>query len=847
MRRLLDAVLFDLDGVLTSTTALHIDCWKRTFDPLLAELGQAAVRRAARVRRPRRRQAPRRRRARLPALARASSSPRRRSSTPSATQAGARRAGARRATASRRSRARCAGCASCAHAGVRTAVVSSSANARAGAPRRRASTTCSTLPSTAARSRASACAASRRPTASSRPRAASACRPARRRGRGRARRRRRRPRRWLRARDRRGPQRRPRTSCAPPAPTSSSTTSGSSSMTARHAAARERLLRRLVERTVARSSSGASSPTPAALESVFAVGNGYLGVRGAPEEGRPAYDAGVVLNGFHETGRSSIPRTPTASPAPARRSSTPTDGTIVRLFVDDEPFDLATARVLRFERVLDMRAGVLRREVEFETRARRAGCSCARAGSPRSRDRHLAAIDYEVEALDGAAARRDLLRAASPTSRGGGRRRPAPRQGLRRAGRSTRWRPRTRRHRARAARSRRRNSGLELACGMDHVVDGARRVDVETTRRRRRRAASSCSPSSRRAAAAPAQVRRLPLGGRAPRRATSSRAPTARSTARRRDGYDAVELAHARARRGRSGRAATCEVDGAPEIQQAVRFNLFQLMQATARGEGLGVPAKGVTGRGYEGHYFWDTEIYVVPFLIHTSPEWARQVLRVPLRDARRRAPAGARGRPRAARCSRGARSTARRPRPGTRPAPRSTTSTPTSPTRMHHYNRVTGDLGFLLEQRRRGARRDGALLDGARLLLRAPRRAVLHQRASPGPDEYTTVVDNNAYTNLMAKENLEVAVARHRVARGRRPAARTPRSSRATGLTRRRGRGLAPRGRADVRAAPRGARHRAPGRALPRAQALGLRGHAAREATRCCCTTTRSSSTATR
>jgi alpha,alpha-trehalose phosphorylase len=41
MRRLLDAVLFDLDGVLTSTTALHIDCWTRTFDPLLAELGQA--------------------------------------------------------------------------------------------------------------------------------------------------------------------------------------------------------------------------------------------------------------------------------------------------------------------------------------------------------------------------------------------------------------------------------------------------------------------------------------------------------------------------------------------------------------------------------------------------------------------------------------------------------------------------------------------------------------------------------------------------------------------------------------------------------------------------------------
>ena len=39
------------------------------------------------------------------------------------------------------------------------------------------------------------------------------------------------------------------------------------------------------------------------------------------------------------------------------------------------------------------------------------------------------------------------------------------------------------------------------------------------------------------------------------------------------------------------------------------------------------MPAKGVTGHGYEGHYFWDTEIYVVPFLAHTSPQWARQLL----------------------------------------------------------------------------------------------------------------------------------------------------------------------------------------------------------------------------
>ena len=76
----------------------------------------------------------------------------------------------------------------------------------------------------------------------------------------------------------------------------------------------------------------------------------------------------------------------------------------------------------------------------------------------------------------------------------------------------------------------------------------------------------------------------------------------------------------------------------------------------------------------------------------------------------------------------------------------------------MRHYAWVTGDLGFVLERGRRGAGRDRAAVDGARVLLRAPRRAFCINGVT-GPDEYTTVVDNNAYTNLMARENLEGAV----------------------------------------------------------------------------------------
>ena len=80
-------------------------------------------------------------------------------------------------------------------------------------------------------------------------------------------------------------------------------------------------------------------------------------------------------------------------------------------------------------------------------------------------------------------------------------------------------------------------------------------------------------------------------------------------------------------------------IEGPGDIQQAVRFNLFQLRQASARVEGHGIAAKGLTGRGYEGQYFWDTEIYVLPCLTYTQPHVARRLLhfRYEMLDAARR------------------------------------------------------------------------------------------------------------------------------------------------------------------------------------------------------------------
>src|SRR3712207_3646588 len=120
-------------------------------------------------------------------------------------------------------------------------------------------------------------------------------------------------------------------------------------------------------------------------------------------------------------------------------------------------------------------------------------------------------------------------------------------------------------------------------------------------------------------------------------------------------------------------------------------------MQATARAEGHGVPAKGLTGRGYEGHYFWDGEVYVAPFLVHANPGWARQVLQFRcdmLGAARRRAAeVGHRGALYPWRTIDGQEASAWYAAGTAQYHINADVAYA-----MHHYNRVSGDLRFLLE-----------------------------------------------------------------------------------------------------------------------------------------------------
>ncbi len=226
-----------------------------------------------------------------------------------------------------------------------------------------------------------------------------------------------------------------------------------------------------------------------------------------------------------------------------------------------------------------------------------------------------------------------------------------------------------------------------------------------------------------------------PLAGRGPRPAARRPAPVARRLL---------------------GALATSRSPGQPEVQQAVRWNLFQLAQASARAEGTGIPAKGVTGSGYGGHYFWDTEVYVLPFLTYTTPRAARNALRFryTLLDA--------------------ARSRAKQLAQHGALFPWRTINGEEASayyaagTAQYHidadisyalsqYLAATGDIDFLT--------REGIdmLVETARMWVdlgfwRNEEDGTFHIHGVTGPDEYTTVVNDNLFTNVMARFNLRRA-----------------------------------------------------------------------------------------
>jgi alpha,alpha-trehalose phosphorylase len=485
-------------------------------------------------------------------------------------------------------------------------------------------------------------------------------------------------------------------------------------------------------------------------ESIFALANGHLGLRGNLDEGEPCGLSGTYLNGFYESYPLEYGERGYGWPEDGQKLVAVPDGKVIRLLVEDEPFDVHRGQLERHERTLDLRTGVLRREVQWRS-------EYGRAVKVRSQrlvsfsDRNVAAFCFEVEAVDEplrVAIQSDLV--ANKEPQGGG---DDPR-----AGRS--FGPVLEsqlavEHGLRVVLAHRtRRSGLALAAGMEHVFSAPGPVDTTT----------QSEPDLGRVSLTVALEPGKPL------RVVKLLAyhwSSVESIEWLRDQVDA-SLESARAR-GFEDLAASqrsfldefwanadIELDGDLDIQQAIRFALFHVFQASVRADGRGIPAKGLTGPGYDGHAFWDTESFVLPVLTYTAPQAVRSALRwrhstLPL--ARHRADQlGLRGAAFPWRTIGGQECS------GYWPAGSAAFHVNASiATAVARYVAATDDTTF---ERETGLE---LLIETARVWLSLGHRDLSGRfriDGVTGPDEYSALVDNNVYTNLMARRNLEAAVA---------------------------------------------------------------------------------------
>ena len=487
-------------------------------------------------------------------------------------------------------------------------------------------------------------------------------------------------------------------------------------------------------------------------ESIFALSNGHIGLRGNLDEGEPHGLPGSYLNSVYEVRPLPYAEAGYGYPESGQTVINVTNGKIIRLLVDDEPFDIRYGNLHSHERILDLRAGTLTRQVDWSSPAgARIRVTSVRMVS--LTQRAIAAISYTVEPVDSKlrlvlqseiVANEELPPAGND---------PRLSAILQNALVSEEHQSSNDGAPARAVLVHRtRLSGLRIAAGMSHVINGPERMAIRTE------SYDDLGRVTVAAEVAPGEqiqiVKHIGYGWSSGRsRPALIDQVVAALAAAHLTGWDGL-VAEQRAYLDEFWEGADVEVDGDAEIQQAVRFGLFHILQAGARAEYRPIAAKGLTGTGYDGHTFWDTETFVLPVLMYTHPSAAADALRwrhLVLPEAKRHATElGLAGAAFPWRTIRGQECSGYWP----------------AGTAAFHINAdIANAVGRYLD-----ATEDSAFEEevGLELLVETARLwrslgqhdAVGRFRIDgvTGPDEYSAIKDNNVYTNLMAQRNMAYA-----------------------------------------------------------------------------------------
>lgn len=502
--------------------------------------------------------------------------------------------------------------------------------------------------------------------------------------------------------------------------------------------------------------------------SLYALANGSLGVRGGFEEGRGdgdgCYLAAVYEHNpihYHERFRGFALSTDTRVPV--------ADGKRIEVWLGEQRLDPETAEVLAFERELDLHAGALRRRMRLrdaqgatvEIQAERVVPLNVHPGAC-----DLLAIRYRVSSIDytGPIALVSAIESGRQAAAQG----DDPRIGVSGSEGLLANGARADAVQARYGQRTRRGTGAVL-CGQRHRLPAGdanlRYADAEADEARAaQRYEAQLTPG-----ASVVLEKFVAYASAAEAGGLDARVDSALSAAVE-AGYEALAALQSGAM-AEFWRDAELSIDGDPDSELALRFNLFHLWQSAGRDGVAGTAAKGLTGEGYEGHCFWDTEAFVLPVMAYTAPEVARAML-----QARHGMLEAARAHAREMNHSAGALYPWRTIGGGECSAHYPSGSA------AYHINAAiayaiglyldaSDDVGFLFDG---GAE---MLFETARIWPQIghynPRRGgafCIHEVT--GPDEYTAMVDNNYYTNRLAQQHLLRAVAVWRRLHAQRPEA---------------------------------------------------------------------------
>jgi alpha,alpha-trehalose phosphorylase len=497
-------------------------------------------------------------------------------------------------------------------------------------------------------------------------------------------------------------------------------------------------------------------------EAIFSTSNGYIGIRGNFEEGEPVQELGTFISGFHESWPITYGEEAFGFAKTGQTMLNVTDAHIIKLFVDDEPFSLRHADIQDFERALDFKQGLLSRSLIWDTAAgKKIKVESERIVS--FPQRHLVAIKYTVTALNSDAylAIDSRMVCQERTQGTGGDPRKAGKFGHQVynaeidhsigyrmiLGHSTN------------------NSQLRIVCGMDHQLDTNNHSDFTLSHNKFDGKiiftidAKENEPVT--------LYKYISYHTSSPFSTTAELAERADRTLDRAmdKGFDFIANEQKEYMDIFWDRS-DIKLAGNPQVNQNIRFNLFHLLQASARVQNSGIGAKGLTGSGYEGHAFWDIEIYMLPFLIYNNPRVAKNLLiyRYNMLDAARN---------RARELSHKGALFPWRTING-----EEASAFFAAGTAQYHIN---ADIAYAIKKYFEITNDEEFIHSyGAEILIETARLWAelgfyngdgrFHIHGVTGPDEYNAIVNNNTFTNLMARENLMYAAKIIRKIKSRNP-----------------------------------------------------------------------------